>query len=222
MPERVQSTITKTFLSGKPNPDAKWVSFISFCLLFLLSDFYWRTEAEYLVAHPESVFSDWKLWQLFTSTFIHANFKHFISNSFMLSILIFLVYGYYGSWQLFFLLFPIGALINAATLSLQPANIGLLGISGVVYAMCAFWLVLYVFIDRQRTITRRIVRSLGFALIILLPTTFEPQVSYKAHFIGFLFGGLWGGFSFFHRKAHFRSHEEKKFEAITDDPYFFQ
>ncbi|HEY7161555.1 MAG TPA: rhomboid family intramembrane serine protease, partial [Acidobacteriota bacterium] len=66
----------------------------------------------------------------------------------------------------------------------------LVGASGVVYCMAGFWLTLFVLIERRYSIANRLMRSIGFFLIVFVPSTFEPTVSYRAHAIGFVLGIL--------------------------------
>ena len=225
MIDRVSKVVKKTYLSGRPAVDSHIVAFICFAILFLCSFFFWRIQPEFqrhFIASQEGVFEHGKVWQLVTATFIHSNVRHFLANSVMFSFLTLIIYGYFGSLSIIVLLLPIGVLINGITILNYPLKTGLLGASGAVYAMGSFWLVLYMLIDRRRTLGKRLMRGLGFSIVVFLPSTFEPQTSYLAHFVGFALGAIYGGFYFFANKDSIRSAEVVDLDVVTEDPYFFQ
>ena len=127
-------------------------------------------------------------WRLFTALFAHRDLGHLLSNAFMFTIFGWLLRAYYG-----FAVFPIvslliGAMSNYLTVFIYPPDIRLLGASGMIYGMAALWLVLYLKNDVSRTFPVRFFRVLGFILVLLLPSTLEPQVSYLAHATGFVAG----------------------------------
>ena len=109
----------------------------------------------------------------------------------------FIVFGwalkaYYG-----YAVFPVislatGALTNLIAVSIYPPEVRLLGASGMVYGMAALWLVLFLRYDTGHYLPVRLVRVLGFTMVILIPSTLEPHVSYLAHGVGFLCGLLAG------------------------------
>ena len=94
--------------------------------------------------------------------------------------------------------------MNLLTLWTYPPDVRLVGASGVVYLMAGFWLSSYVLIDRRFSVGRRVFRSVGFTLIVLFPTSFEAQVSYRAHAIGFAVGAAYGAFHFWRKRLIFR------------------
>ena len=79
----------------------------------------------------------------------------------------------------------IGCLITAVSLSTYAPGTRLLGASGVVYLMAGFWLTSYLFIERRLSMGKRLLRASGFGLIVLVPTVWDPSVSYRTHAIGF-------------------------------------
>jgi rhomboid protease GluP len=117
------------------------------------------------------------------------------------------LYGYFG-----LALFPFGALIGGALANLavlptyEPAT-ELIGASGIVYWMGGAWLMLYFFVARQKARAPRWLRTVGVALLIFAPQSFEPQVSYRVHFVGFVIGLIAGGIHFFRHRARFRAAE---------------
>jgi membrane associated rhomboid family serine protease len=54
--------------------------------------------------------------------------------------------------------------------------------------MAGFWLALYLMVERRSRLGRRLVRAVGFGAIVLVPTAFDPTVSYRTHFIGLVVG----------------------------------
>jgi membrane associated rhomboid family serine protease len=160
-------------------------------VLFGTSLVYWSDVfgvASLLPASRESVFFRGEYWRLATSMLVHADFQHFLSNGVGIGVLAFLLYGYYGiavypGWTLLF-----GAVVSGLSLRTYPAQTSLVGASGVVYLMAGFWLALYLMVERRSRLGRRLVRAVGFGAIVLVPTAFDPTVSYRTHFIGLVVG----------------------------------
>jgi membrane associated rhomboid family serine protease len=73
--------------------------------------------------------------------------------------------------------------------------------------MAAFWLTLYLLVERRTSLRDRIVRAIGFGLIVLVPTAVEPQVSYRTHALGFAAGIALGLAYFVKRKDELRAAE---------------
>ncbi|MEO0336539.1 MAG: rhomboid family intramembrane serine protease, partial [Pseudomonadota bacterium] len=150
----------------------------------------------------------------FTATLIHADFGHLLSNSYMLLIFSYFVYGYFGSIAFPFGSFILAGLVNVLTVLTMPPETGLLGASGLVYLLGGFWLTSYFFIQRQHTLLPRLIRVLGIALMVFFPTTFVPTTSYMAHAIGFAVGSVFAVTFFAYKKKWIRSFERKKFSMI--------
>lgn len=179
-------------LWSRPNPNALIFSLLTVLACVLLSVLYWQRNGYSLLlaATGNQVFESKEYWRLFTTVFIHADMKHLISNMYMLSLLGYFVAGYFG-----FIIFPIATtffagVINLIAIKTYDPNVVLLGASGLVYLLAGFWFAMYVIIERQRPFIARVVRVIGVALVVLFPTTFEPEVSYRTHFIGFVVGIL--------------------------------
>ena len=184
--------IRETWLSKKPQMSALFVATVSTFVLALFSLFHEINLFglhDWMEASREAVFNKHEYWRLFTTIFAHADAGHLLSNSLLFFILGFFLYGYFGAW-----LFPVaailgGALTNYIVLPTYDADIRLIGASGVVYWMGGAWLVLYFFLSKQKNLTQRIIRSLGVAIMLFMPAeTFEPNVSYRTHLVGFLVG----------------------------------
>jgi len=139
-----------------------------------------------------AVFGSGEYWRVFTALFTHQDMVHLLSNAFMFIVFGWALKAYYG-WMIFPLAsLALGALTNYLTVLVYPQHIRLLGASGMVYAMAALWLVFYARHDVSHYPPVRLFRALGFVMVMLLPSTLEPNVSYLAHGIGFLAGLLAG------------------------------
>jgi hypothetical protein len=67
-------------------------------------------------------------------------------------------------------------------------------------------------LERRLTIGKRLIRAVGFGVIVLVPTAFEPAVSYRTHLIGFLVGTGCAIAYFSKHKERFRAAERVVFE----------
>lgn len=189
--EGLAPVVKETHLAKKPDPHAFPVALASVAVILLVSLLYWSDAfglASLLPASRESVFLDGEYWRLATSIGAHADFRHFLSNGIVFGVLAFLLFGYYGAWVYPVLAIGLGSVVTAVALRTYPGGTLLVGASGVVYLMAAFWLTLYLFLERRVPPGKRLVRAVGFGLIVLVPTAVEPQVSYRTHAIGFVAG----------------------------------
>ena len=128
----------------------------------------------------------------------------------MLSIFVFFTYGYFGVW-----VFPVlsifgGSVVNLISIATYGDEIRLLGASGLVYFLGAWWLTMYFFIQRQYSLPNRILRLIGIALMVFFPTSFVPTTSYRTHAIGFLCGAVFALIYFYIYKQSIRSYEKYK------------
>jgi rhomboid protease GluP len=168
--------------------------------------------ADYLPAIPERVFDQGEYWRLATSIGAHADFRHLLSNGIVFGVLSFLLYGYFGAVVYPLLTWGLGCLITAVSLSTYAPDTRLLGASGVVYFMAGFWLTSYLFIERRLSMGKRLLRATGFGLIVLVPTVWDPSVSYRTHAIGFGAGILFAVVYFFKKKNELRKAERVEWD----------
>ena len=183
--------VTDTFLTRKPAPQSSRIAAVSVLVLLVGSMLYWSDALGASALFPASrraVYVDGELWRLLTSLVAHADIQHFLSNAIVFGVLAYLLYGYYGAVVYPGLTVLFGAITTALALRTYPATTLLVGASGVVYLMAGFWLALYLLIERRVRFGKRLIRAVGFGVIILFPTVIEPSVSYRTHFIGFLVG----------------------------------
>lgn len=196
---------TETWLSRPSHPRAFDFSLFLLALLFLGSFAYlgnYLHAEEWMPATRAAVFERGEFWRTLTTLFAHADLAHILGNAFL-----FLPFSYFLSGFFGFGFFPLfgffcGALVNAIVLLTMPPEASLIGVSGVLYWMGAAWLTLYLRIERHEPARRRWGKVIVVTAALFIPQTFEPQVSYLSHLLGFLFGiasGL-GYFAIFRRK----------------------
>jgi len=213
------SVIRQTWLSQKPHTEALLITLLATFFVVLLSavsfENLWGLR-DLMTASQEKTF-ELKQWgRLWTTLFVHADAKHLLSNSFLFFILGYFLSGYFG-----FFVFPavallFGGLTNWIVLSGMPSTVSLVGISGVVFWMGGAWLTLYLLLDRQRKLYQRVLRAMGVGLVLFFPAeAFDPQISYKSHWVGFLLGILWGLVYFFWNRRKFRQSEVA--ETVFED-----
>lgn len=213
-------TPVKTYLSKTHYKNGLTISIIFLSLLFIISHIFWNDYgniAQDLVANGDLVFGKGQWYRSFTSIFIHADLNHLLSNSYMLFFLIYLNYTYFGP-----LLFPLlslifSALINLLALWTYHPQIYLLGASGLAYLLGGCWFALFVLLDRRLSLFLRIFKAFGVALIIFFPQSLVIDVSYRAHFFGFILGLITGIVYFLIKKEYLRSFEEFPEEEIDPD-----
>jgi rhomboid protease GluP len=207
MASQLDPIVVGTFLSLKPNPRARWITILSVVCLVFSSIAYWENWGGIqpgMAAIPEAVFGHHQYWRLITGQLVHSDWNHLADNLFSFILLSYLLNGYFG-----FGIFPLASLILgvmtfAAALWTYPPEVRLVGASGMIYAMAAFWLVLYLFVDRRYWFPRRLLHAAGFALVFLFPSTLQANVSYRTHAIGFGVGLVYGGiyYLFYRRWLH--------------------
>ena len=135
-----------------------------------------------------TVFEKNQYWRVLTTIFVHGDLMHLFSNA-----PLFLIFGWFLKSFFGIKAFPLTSLIAGIiatfiTLGTYDENVRLIGASGMVYAMAAQWLVYYVYFEIDHSFPTRIIRAVGFTMALLFPTTFQPEISYTAHFAGFITG----------------------------------
>lgn len=213
--------LVRNFLSLKKtgNPAFKW-TLITLGLCYLMSFLYWNHPlGELLKANPATVFGEKEYWRLFTSSFIHGDLGHLLSNSLMLGVMGYFVNYHYGK-----IIFPVlgflsGILINLIVIWSHPPEVGLVGASGVVHWLWGFWLVLYIPIQRSVPIPRRVMKVTAVGLFVLLPTEFNAQTSYYAHGVGLGLGLVTGliYFLLFAKKIYSYEQWEQEVNVVDDE-----
>lgn len=212
-----EATISETFLSRKPERSSSLAGLASIVTTFVSSVVYWENKwnlAQWLPASGETVIHQHQYWRLLTGILVHSDFMHFFSNAIPLAFFSSLLYGYFGFGIFPLLMLALGCGIHLISIMTYPPEATLVGASGVVYCMAGFWLTLYVLIERRYSIANRLMRSIGFFLIVFVPSTFEPSVSYRAHAIGFVFGILAAVLYFLKNQRRIREAESFELEEV--------
>lgn len=176
----------------RPKPQNTLFPIIFMLLSLFMSMLYWNG----YVTHPlgisqNSFFDQGNYWQSITAIFMHADLGHFLSNSWLLFLFGWFLkdFGTSFAFPLFSLL--IGIVTNILTILTQPAYVYLVGASGMVYGMVSMWIVFYMYYS-ESTFKEKIMGSVAFLLVVMFPESFQENVSYAAHIIGFLFGIVFG------------------------------
>ncbi len=221
MPGRFFKVMRETWLSRTPNAWAALIGGFATLLLAIGSLISWSdlfNAADFMAASRKNVFIDREYWRLWTSLFVHGDEKHLLSNAFLFFILGSFMHGYFGLRAFPLAAFFFGGLVNALTLMTMPADVHLIGASGVVFWLGGAWLVLYAMIERGKSVMQRLLRIGGVALLLFMPAeAFDPKVSYKAHFIGFGLGIVWALVYFWLNRTRFRSAEVVELIHDEDD-----
>ncbi len=106
---------------------------------------------------------------------------------------LFIVFGWLLRYFYGLLAFPIfslviGVLTNLVSVHFHDPKIHQIGASGMIYGMIAMWIIFYIKYDISNSIPMRVLRSVGFSLAMLFPTSFREEIDYIAHGIGFIIG----------------------------------
>lgn len=215
----VEKKFVRNYLSKQKYQTGKLAAFFILTLCLVASMFYWDTSysvSSYLSADKGHVFNSHEYWRLFTTSFIHGDIEHLMSNSLMLFILTYFVTAFYGASLSLGIGFLMGIVINSIVILQYGENTTLVGASGVIYYLWGFWLVLYVCITKHLSIISRLIRVFGIFLILLVPTTYSPSTSYLAHYIGFILGAVIGAIYYFVRRKYIASFEFWEYRVVPD------
>lgn len=213
--------IRETWLTRRPRPESLFLAFASTTTLTLGTLVYWSNVkglGDWLPASGEAVFGRGEYWRLWTTIFAHGDAGHLVSNAFLFFVLAYFLYGYFGARVFPFAALFWGGLANLAVLPTYDLEVKLIGASGVVYWMGGAWLALYFFIARQKARVPRWLRTMGVGLMLFAPQSFEPNISYRVHFAGFILGLLAGGWHFFRNQKLYRSAEVLVPDPLEEEP----
>jgi rhomboid protease GluP len=212
--------VRETLLSRKPREWSLEIAGICLCVVMGASLLAWRAGAALLpnlAATPDGVFERREYWRLLTAVAVHADVMHVVSNVFLLTFFTYLLYGYFGFWLFPVLSLVMAGLINYLTLLTYPAGVSLVGASGLVYWMAGFWLTMYLLVERSVRTRKRVLRTVCLALLVLLPTTFQANVSYRSHAIGLGLGIVSALAYFWRNRESIRRAELLEVEEPFDD-----
>lgn len=194
-----------SFLSLQPQTGAfVWVlMFAMVSAVFSLLASSSSTFASLLLLPASDVFT-WKAsYGLLTSMFVHSGLDHYLGNMILLVPMAGFTSAYYGFWVFPVMGITLGCLTHAIALWTYPSYMHLVGSSGLLYAIFGIWITLYAFVESHLAWRRRVLRLSGFIALMLLPHTYSPTTSYRAHGIGFVLGVVGGIFLFVLRRQEF-------------------
>ncbi len=216
--ENVEIRIKSTLLSQKPREESLLIALLSVTVLLFVSLLCWRDPSLFnlLAANRHQVVGEQEYWRLLTTTAIHADLTHFLSNAILFALFTFLLYGYFGFWVFPVAVVALGSLTNYLSLLTYSENVQLIGASGLVYLMAGFWLTTYVLVERTHQLKRRVLVAMGIALIVLVPSNLSPTVSYRTHAIGCGIGIVVALGYFQARKEQIRSLETFQIEEVDE------
>ena len=215
----VEKKFVRNYLSKQKYQTGKLAAFLILALCLIASLFYWDTTnsvSALLSANKSLAFNSGEYWRLFTTSFIHGDIEHLMSNSLMLFILTYFVTAFYGSFISLGVGFLMGIVINSIVILQYGDNTSLVGASGVIYYLWGFWLVLYVCITKHMSVMSRLIRVFGIFLILLVPTTYSPSTSYLAHYVGFILGTVVGAIYYLLKRKHIASFEFWEYRVVPD------
>jgi rhomboid protease GluP len=220
IPQVVSHTIIKENWLTRAPRDSAYISTLLFGVLLGLVGYWYLGDSwgitPWMAASGQSVLVKHEYWRLWTALFAHADIAHLLGNMSLLLPLAFMLTGHFGvvTFPVFGIL--LGGLINFIVIHTMPPEVSLVGISGVVYWMGSTWLTLFLFIDRRKSIRRRIALSLFLTVVLFIPETYKPEVSYMSHFVGYLLGVVSGVAIYYLRRSQIDGAEVK--EIIYDPP----
>lgn len=211
--------VKRTLLSRKPAENSGLVAAASAMVILFVTVLAWTDSPElsrFLAAVPARVFDQQEYWRLFSALAVHADWKHLFANLPFVVFFSYLLYGYFG-----FGVYPLGVVVlsavtNYLSLLTYSPQVHLVGASGMTYLMAGFWLTAYILVERSLSMKKRLLRSLSVGLILLLPTTLQPEVSYRTHAIGLALGVIAAVVYFQRRKRWIRAAEVLEIEEDDD------
>ena len=211
--------LVRTLLSKKPAVNSGLISLLSVAVLAVIFAVSQKNVdvSGHFTADYTRVFSHHEFWRAITSPLLHANVEHLGSNALFFGGLAYLLNGYFGLWAFPVMSILAGGLINLIVLPNYPPDTTIVGVSGIVCFMAAFWLALYFGIERGISKIRRLMNTAAFAMVLFIPEVLHANVSYLSHAVGFGLGIIAGTFFFAINRDAIRTHEVwKEPELILD------
>lgn len=217
----VKTYIKANWLTKNPKRDGLAPTLFLISLLLASSFIYLNNLFNaplWMSASGDLVFNKHEWWRAWTTLFAHGDLAHILGNLFLFFPFSYYLIGYFG-----YIFFPVfgffaGGLINLLVLQTMPPSVGLIGVSGVVNWMGGAWLALSWLIDRRESTGRRILKVIAVTIVLFVPDSFKPEVSYLSHFLGYL-TGLGSGILFYYLFKK-KIEAEEVLEVIPEDDNF--
>ncbi len=220
-----KSINTGNWITKKVSKGALCSALFSVLIIFLGIFFFWSGALkadELMPASKYFVFNEGQYWRLWTALFAHADIPHLFGNLLLFFPFAYYLSGYFGIYFFPLLGFIMGGVTNFFVLQMMPEKVSLIGASGVVHWMGAAWMTLAFLIDRREKISKRLIKSIGISLILFLPDTYKPEISYSSHLIGYGLGALSGIFLYFIFKQRFLKAEVIEFVPVEEVEFDWQ
>lgn len=214
--------VKENWLTRKPEFFAFYGTFLIGVVVALLGYFYLNDSFhihDLLPASGHAVFKNGQYWRLWTTLFAHADVGHLLGNLILLLPLSFMLSGHFGVFVFPLLGVFMGGVTNYIVLLTMSPETQLIGISGVVYWMGAAWLTLFLLIDHRKTWRQRTANALFLTVVLFIPESYKPEISYLSHFVGFVFGIFSGLLIYLVRRKDINAAEVKVSLIENDDLY---
>jgi membrane associated rhomboid family serine protease len=165
-----------------------WTVALATAAIILVTLIDWASAGSSFASSRNAVFEQGQWQKLFLSMLSHADTPHLLSN-----LLGFVGFGFLLKRSFGLLAFPIvplvtGVVITLLTNATTPAWQGLIGSSGIVFAMVGLYVTLYSYFEHRHSWSAKIMRVTGFVLILFFPHEYSRDISYLAHGYGFALG----------------------------------
>lgn len=212
--------IRETLLTRKPREGSLQVAAVSLLTILVVSLLAWRNSMVLLpalAATSDRALAGQEYWRLLTAVAVHTDILHLLSNAVFLGFFAYLLFGYFGFWVFPVLSLAMAGLTNYLSLLTYPPRVSLVGASGLVYWMAGFWLTMYLMVERSVDPGKRVIRAVCFALLVLFPSTFQQNVSYRTHAIGLGLGVVAAVAWFLGHRVSIRAAEVVELEE--EDPF---
>jgi rhomboid protease GluP len=216
--------VRETLLSRKPREWSLEITALFLSIIMGISLLAWRNGAALLptlAATSDGVLKKREYWRLLTAVAVHGDVIHVFSNAILLTFFTYLLFGYYGFWVFPVMSLVMAGLTNYVSLLTYPSEVSLIGASGLVYWMAGFWLSMYLVVERSVSPGKRVLRVVCLALLVLLPSTFQANVSYRTHAIGLGLGVVSALVYFQRNRESIRAAEVVELEEPIDNPEEF-
>ncbi|MCY3776490.1 MAG: rhomboid family intramembrane serine protease [Candidatus Aminicenantes bacterium] len=211
--------VKRTLLSQKPAENSGLIAAAIAMVILFVTILVWRDSPGLMrlsAAVPSRVLDQHEYWRLFSAMAVHSDWKHLFSNLPFVVFFGYLLYGYFGFGVYPLGVVVLGALTNYLSLLTYPPEVHLVGASGMTHVMGGFWLTAYILVERSLPLKKRVLRSLGVALILFLPSAVQPEISYRAHAIGLVLGIVAAAVFFQRYKRRIRAAEVLEIEEDDD------
>lgn len=186
-----KTIITENWFTRAANPNALLGTLLLAVLLYggCYLYFYdvWEA-ASWMSANRAQVFEQHQWWRAWTTLIAHGDLAHLLANSFLFFLFAYTLMSYFSWWFFPVAGFFMGGLVNLVVLATMDPHVNLVGASGVVHWMGAAWTTLYLLLENRQSFRSRFGSGLFLMLMLFTPDTYKPNVSYMAHFVGFVFG----------------------------------